>query len=62
MIIDCRKRYEKAEKEFVTAKMRMHEAGERKELLTEHLEKIISQNEQRKAEKLEALMKELNLN
>ena len=45
----------------MSAKLSLHRAGERKELLTEHLEKIISQNEQRKAEKLEALMKELNL-
>ena len=41
--------------------MQLHETDERKELLVEHLGQIISKNEERKAEKLSQLMKELNI-
>ena len=61
IISNFRKRYDKAEKEFVTAKLKLHEASERKESLTEHLCKIIEINETRKAEKLTKLMVELNI-
>jgi len=57
----CRKRYERAEKEFVTAKMALAEKSEAKESLTEHLYTVIQQNEQRKAARLATLMKELGL-
>ena len=58
---DFRKRYDKAEKEFVTAKTKLHEAAERKDMLAEHLATIIEKNEERKARKLEELLKELNI-
>jgi len=59
--MDAQKRYEKAESEFVDAKMHLHSTLERKELLTDHLCAIIEQNELRKAKKLEELMGELCL-
>lgn len=55
-----RKRYEKAESEYVTAKLELHRKTEAKEQLTEHLHAIIQQNELRKAEKLQALMLQLH--
>ena len=57
----CRKRYEKAEKEFVEAKMDLYRRAETKEKLTEHLYTIIYQNEMRKAQKLSELMEMLAL-
>ncbi|XP_061739239.1 RAB6-interacting golgin [Nerophis ophidion] len=57
----ARKRYEKAEAEYVTAKMDLHKKSEVKEQLTEHLFAIIQQNELRKAHKLEELMHQLQL-
>lgn len=59
--LNCRKRYEKAEKEYVEAKMDLHRKTERKDLLTEHLYTIIRENELRKAKKLEELMTKLNI-
>lgn len=56
-----RKRYEKAEAEYVTAKLDLHRKTELKEQLTEHLCAIIQQNELRKAHKLEELMQQLQL-
>lgn len=56
-----RKRYEKAEDEYVAAKLELHRKTELKEQLTEHLCAIIQQNEQRKALKLEELMQQLQL-
>uniref|UniRef100_A0A8C6VSJ7 RAB6-interacting golgin n=1 Tax=Nothobranchius furzeri TaxID=105023 RepID=A0A8C6VSJ7_NOTFU len=55
----ARKRYEKAEAEYVTAKLDLHKKTEVKEQLTEHLCAIIQQNELRKAHKLEELMQQL---
>ncbi|XP_075938727.1 RAB6-interacting golgin [Anarhichas minor] len=57
----ARKRYEKAEVEYVTAKLDLHKKTEAKEQLTEHLCAIIQQNELRKAHKLEELMQQLQL-
>lgn len=57
----ARKRYEKAEAEYVTAKLDLHKKTEVKEQLTEHLCAIIQQNELRKAHKLEELMQQLHL-
>ncbi|XP_044056849.1 RAB6-interacting golgin [Siniperca chuatsi] len=57
----ARKRYEKAEAEYVTAKLDLHKKTEVKEQLTEHLCTIIQQNELRKAHKLEELMQQLQL-
>lgn len=60
--MESQKRYDRAEKEFVDAKMSLFSALERKELLTDHLCAIIEQNELRKAKKLEELMADLQLN
>lgn len=57
-----RKRLEKAEAEYVAAKLDLHKKTEVKEQLTEHLCAIIQQNELRKARKLEELMLQLELN
>ncbi|KAK3797486.1 hypothetical protein RRG08_042086 [Elysia crispata] len=57
--MDAQKRYEKAEKEFIAAKMDLYHKGEAKESLTEHLYTIIHQNEVRKARKLVELMEKL---
>lgn len=57
----ARKRYEKAEAEYVAAKLDLHRRTEVKEQLTEHLCAIIQQNELRKAHKLEELMEQLQL-
>ena len=56
-----RKRYERAEAEFVAAKFDLHKKTECKEQLTEHLCVIIEENEVRKAKKLEELMTKLEL-
>ncbi|XP_027019134.1 RAB6-interacting golgin [Tachysurus fulvidraco] len=55
------KRLEKAEAEYVAAKLDLHKKTEVKEQLTEHLCAIIQQNELRKARKLEELMLQLEL-
>ncbi|XP_020612357.1 RAB6-interacting golgin-like [Orbicella faveolata] len=59
--LNAQKRYERAEKEFVEAKMDLHKKTEKKDLLTEHLYTIIRENELRKAKKLEELMAKLNV-
>ncbi|KAK1796481.1 hypothetical protein P4O66_008913 [Electrophorus voltai] len=56
-----RKRLEKAEAEYVAAKLDLHKKTEAKEQLTEHLCAIIQQNELRKACKLDELMQQLEL-
>ncbi|MGH0134233.1 UNVERIFIED_CONTAM: hypothetical protein FKN15_003746 [Acipenser sinensis] len=48
--------FEKAEVEYVSAKLDLHKKMDVKEQLTEHLYTIIQQNELRKAYKLEELM------
>ncbi|KAJ8376151.1 hypothetical protein SKAU_G00067310 [Synaphobranchus kaupii] len=57
----ARKRYEKAEVEYVSAKLDLQKKTDVKEQLTEHLYAIIQENELRKACKLEELMKQLEL-
>jgi len=56
-----RKRYDRAEKEFVEAKVDLHKKALQKEQLTEHLYTVIHQNEQRKAKKLSELMNKLEM-
>ena len=56
-----RKRYERAEKEFIESKMDLHAKSELKDSLTEHLYTIIHQNEVRKAKKLTELMEKLDM-
>ncbi|XP_038650497.1 RAB6-interacting golgin isoform X2 [Scyliorhinus canicula] len=55
------KRYDKAEVEYVAAKLDLYKKTELKEQLTEHLCTIIQQNELRKADKLEELMHQLEM-
>ncbi|XP_062833866.1 RAB6-interacting golgin isoform X2 [Anolis carolinensis] len=56
-----RKRYDKAEAEYVAAKLDLQKKAELKEQLTEHLCTIVQQNELRKAQKLEELMYQLEV-
>jgi len=56
-----RKRYDRAEREFIEAKTDLHNKSEAKDLLTEHLYTIIHQNEVRKAKKLAELTHKLEL-
>lgn len=60
MTFPDRKRYTKAEREFVEAKQLLFSKKERKDLLTEHLCTIIEQNELRKAHRLTDLMVQLD--
>ncbi|XP_078074482.1 RAB6-interacting golgin isoform X1 [Mustelus asterias] len=57
----AKKRYDKAEVEYVAAKLDLYKKTELKEQLTEHLFTIIQQNELRKANKLEELMHQLEM-
>ena len=56
-----RKRYEKAEAEFVNSKVNLHKKTLTKDELTEHLCSIIQENEERKARKLAELMAKLEI-
>lgn len=56
-----RKRYDRAEKEYIGAKMNLYTFKEKKELLTSHLCTIIEKNELRKAQKLSDLMRKLEM-
>ena len=56
-----RKRYDRAEKELIEAKLDLHDKIELKDQLTEHLYTVINQNEIRKAKKLAELMDKLEL-
>ncbi|KAK4304235.1 hypothetical protein Pmani_023817 [Petrolisthes manimaculis] len=58
---EAQKRYDRAEREFIEAKLQLFSRLEKKELLTEHLCRIIEANERRKASKLSQLMAELEL-
>uniref|UniRef100_A0A8D2LCD2 RAB6-interacting golgin n=1 Tax=Varanus komodoensis TaxID=61221 RepID=A0A8D2LCD2_VARKO len=57
----ARKRYDKAEAEYVAAKLDLQKKTGIKEQLTEHLCTIIQQNELRKARRLEELMRQLEV-
>ena len=56
-----RKRYSRAEQEFIAAKIDLHQKSDLKDALTEHLHTIIHQNEVRKAHKLTGLMEKLSM-
>ncbi len=56
-----RKSYEQIETAFLIAKTNLFKAREKKELLVEHLNIIISNNEDRKAKKLSELMEKVGL-
>ncbi|XP_037821958.1 RAB6-interacting golgin isoform X2 [Lucilia sericata] len=55
------KQYMKIESQFLKAKIDLHNAAEKKELLTEHLCTVIAHNEDRKAQKLTELMEKVGL-
>ncbi|KAH8307371.1 hypothetical protein KR044_010956 [Drosophila immigrans] len=55
------KQYIKIEAQFLKAKIDLHNASEKKELLTEHLCTVIAHNEDRKAQKLTELMQKVGL-
>lgn len=55
------KNYLHIENLFLKAKVDLHQAHERKEMLTEHLCTIISHNEERKAKRLSELMEKVGL-
>lgn len=55
------KQYNKIESQFLKAKLELHNACEKKELLTEHLCTVIAHNEDRKAQKLSELMQKVGL-
>ncbi|XP_017072177.1 RAB6-interacting golgin [Drosophila eugracilis] len=55
------KQYVKIEAQFLRAKIELHNASEKKELLTEHLCTVIAHNEDRKAQKLTELMQKVGL-
>ncbi|XP_034481563.1 RAB6-interacting golgin [Drosophila innubila] len=55
------KQYIKIEAQFLKAKVDLHNASEKKELLTEHLCTVIAHNEDRKAQKLTELMQKVGL-
>ncbi|GLV32039.1 Golgin RAB6 interacting [Carabus blaptoides fortunei] len=59
--MEAQKRYHRIEKEFLDAKMVLHQKLEKKEMLTEHLCAIIEKNEERKADKLNELMTRLSV-
>lgn len=55
------KQYNKVEAQFLKSKLELHNASEKKELLTEHLCTVIAHNEDRKAQKLSELMHKVGL-
>lgn len=59
--IVCRKNYQHIEGSFLKAKLELHQAREKKDMLAEHLSIIISNNEDRKAERLSELMAKVGL-
>ncbi|XP_054275615.1 RAB6-interacting golgin [Macrosteles quadrilineatus] len=59
--MEAQKRFDRAEREYLDAKLALFTKRERKELLTGHLCTIIEQNELRKAKKLSDLMDKLQL-
>lgn len=61
VLIFGRKQYIRIEAQFLKAKMDLHNASEKKELLTEHLCTVIAHNEDRKAQKLTELMQKVGL-
>lgn len=59
--MEAQKRYDRAEKEYISAKEGLFTCSEKKDQLTAHLASIIQLNEERKAKKLTELMKELDI-
>jgi len=59
--MEAQKRYDRAEKEYISAKEGLFSSSEKKDQLTAHLASIIQLNEERKAKKLTELMVELDI-
>ena len=59
--MNIQKHYIAIEVAFLKAKLDLHNSHEKKELLTEHLQKIITSNEDRKSKKLSELMEKVGL-
>lgn len=59
--MQAKKKYDRAEKDYVDAKLNLHIKQERKELLTEHLMTIIEESEDRKSKRLADLMTKLQI-
>lgn len=57
----CKTRYHQKEKEFEDAKQKYDSVKEKKNKMTEHLIRILNENEKRKAEKLNRLMVKMDL-
>jgi len=60
-LAEAQKRFERAEKEYVNAKLNLFNVQEKKDLLTCHLCTIIEENELRKARKLSDLLQKLEV-
>ena len=61
LICLARRRYELAEREFVSAKLELHKTTDQKELLSEHLATVIQETELRKAKHLAKLCQTLSI-
>lgn len=59
--MEAQKRFNRAEREYLDAKLSLFNKKEHKELLTSHLCTIIEQNELRKSKKLSSLMEMLEI-
>jgi len=59
--LQAKKSYDRAEKDYVDAKLNLHIKQERKDMLTEHLMTIIEESEDRKSKKLADLMTRLQI-
>merc|ERR1712083_1286880 len=57
----AKKSYDRAEKDYVDAKLNLHIKQERKDMLTEHLMTIIEESEDRKSKRLADLMTRLQI-
>lgn len=57
----CQTRYQQKEKEFEEAKKQYESVKEKKNKMTEHLIRILNENEKRKSEKLNRLMVKMDL-
>jgi len=57
----CKTRYKQKEQEFEDAKLKYETVKEKKNKMTEHLIRILNENEKRKSEKLNRLMVKMDL-
>merc|ERR1712060_480458 len=57
----CKTRYQNKKQEFEEAKKQYDDVKEKKSKMTEHLIRILNENETRKSEKLNALMEKMDV-